>query len=144
MTELFDVTTKTMSELRYDGKVAVVTGSGNGIGKQYAMLLASRGCSVVVNDLGGSMNGDSSGSAKDRPADLVVAEIKAAGGEATANYDSVEFGDKIIQTAIDAYGRIDILINNAGILRDVSFHKMTDKDWDLIYTGKLKATQKQM
>ena len=125
-----------MSELRYDGKVAVVTGSGNGIGKQYAMLLASRGCSVVVNDLGGSMNGDSSGSAKDRPADLVVAEIKAAGGEATANYDSVEFGDKIIQTAIDAYGRIDILINNAGILRDVSFHKMTDKDWDLIYTGK--------
>jgi len=88
------------------------------------------------------MNGDSSGSAKDRPADLVVAEIKAAGGEATANYDSVEFGDKIIQTAIDAYGRIDILINNAGILRDVSFHKMTDKDWDLIYTVHLKGSFK--
>jgi 3-hydroxyacyl-CoA dehydrogenase/3a,7a,12a-trihydroxy-5b-cholest-24-enoyl-CoA hydratase len=130
-----------MSQLRYDGRVAVVTGAGNGIGKQYAMLLASRGAKVVVNDLGGSMNGEPATSGN-RVADGVVAEIKALGGEATANYDSVEFGDRIIQTAIDAYGRIDILINNAGILRDVSFHKMTDKDWDLIYTVHLKGSFK--
>ena len=128
-------------ELRYDNRVAVVTGAGNGIGKQYAMMLASRGAKVVVNDLGGSMNGEPAGSGN-RVADGVVAEIKVAGGEATANYDSVEFGDKIIQTAIDAYGRIDILINNAGILRDVSFHKMTDKDWNLIYTVHLKGSFK--
>jgi len=129
-------------ELRYDGKVAVVTGAGNGIGKQYAMMLASRGAKVVVNDLGGSMNGDGGASSGMRVADGVVAEIKRAGGEATANYDSVEFGEKIIQTAIDAYGKIDILINNAGILRDVSFHKMSDKDWDLIYTVHLKGSFK--
>lgn len=117
--------------LRYDGKVAVVTGAGNGLGKQYALLLASRGAKVVVNDLGGSTHGEGADS---KAADLVVEEIKRAGGEAVANYDSVEFGDKIIKTAVDAFGRIDILINNAGILRDVAFAKMTQKDWDLIYT----------
>lgn len=117
--------------LRYDGKVAVVTGAGNGLGKAYALLLASRGAKIVVNDLGGSTHGEG---ASTKAADLVVEEIKRAGGEAVANYDSVEFGDKIIQTAIDAFGRIDILINNAGILRDVGFHKMSQKDWDLIYT----------
>lgn len=119
-----------MSELRYDGRVAVVTGAGNGLGKTYALLLASRGAKVVVNDLGGGFKGDG---ASHKAADVVVDEIKAKGGEAVANYDSVTDGDKIIQTAIDKYGRIDILINNAGILRDVSFSKMTDKDWDLIY-----------
>ena len=128
-------------ELRYDGRVAIVTGAGNGIGKQYAMMLAARGAKVVVNDLGGSMNGEPA-AAGNRVADGVVAEIRAAGGEATANYDSVEFGDRIVQTAIDAYGQIDIVINNAGILRDVSFHKMTDKDWDLIYTVHLKGSYK--
>merc|ERR1719487_612307 len=87
------------------------------------------------------MNGEPA-AAGNRVADGVVAEIRAAGGEATANYDSVEFGDKIVQTAIDAYGRIDIVINNAGILRDVSFHKMTDRDWDLIYTVHLKGSYK--
>lgn len=131
-----------MGELRYDGKVAVVTGAGNGLGKQYALLLASRGAKVVVNDLGGSTHGEGADS---KTADKVVNEIKAAGGEAVANYDSVEFGDKIIQTAIDTWGRIDILINNAGILRDVAFAKMTDKDWDLIYTvhmlGAYKTTK---
>ncbi len=85
--------------LRFDGKVAIVTGAGNGLGKAYALLLASRGAKVVVNDLGGSFNGEG---ASNRAADLVVNEIKAAGGEAVANYDSVEFGEKIVQTAIDA------------------------------------------
>jgi len=123
--------------LRYDGKVAVVTGAGNGLGKTYALLLASRGAKVVVNDLGGSAHGEG---ASNRAADLVVEEIKKAGGQAVANYDSVEFGDKIIKTALDAYGRVDIIINNAGILRDKSFAKMTHQDWDLIYTVHLKGT----
>lgn len=126
-------------QLRYDGKVALVTGAGNGLGKTYALLLASRGAKVVVNDLGGSTHGEG---ASTKAADLVVEEIKKAGGEAVANYDSVEFGEKIVQTAIDAFGRCDIVINNAGILRDVAFHKMTQKDWDLIYTVHLLGTYK--
>ena len=119
-----------MSDLRFDGKVAIVTGAGGGLGRSHALLLASRGAKVVVNDLGGSFTGEGkSGGA----ADKVVDEIKAAGGEAVANYDSVEDGDKIVKTAIDTWGRIDILINNAGILRDVSFAKMSQQDWDLVY-----------
>jgi NAD(P)-dependent dehydrogenase (short-subunit alcohol dehydrogenase family) len=117
-------------DLRFDGKVAVVTGAGGGLGRCYALLLGSRGAKVVVNDFGVTTTGETT---KDRPADLVVKEIQATGGEAVANYDSVEFGDKIVQQAIDTWGRIDILINNAGILRDTSFAKMTDMDWDLIY-----------
>lgn len=128
-----------MAELRYDGKVAVVTGAGNGLGKTYALMLAARGAKVVVNDLGGSAHGDGKSS---QAADLVVEEIKAAGGEATANYDSVEDGDKIIKTAVDAYGRVDIVINNAGILRDVSYNKMKEIDWDLIYRVHLLGTHK--
>mmetsp|Transcript_23149 Transcript_23149/g.40987 ORF Transcript_23149/g.40987 Transcript_23149/m.40987 type:complete len:303 (-) Transcript_23149:206-1114(-) len=128
-----------MSELRFDGKVAVVTGAGNGLGKAYALLLGARGAKVVVNDLGGSTTGEGSDT---RAADLVVEEIKKAGGEACSNYDSVEFGDKIIKTAVDTYGRIDILINNAGILRDVALHKMTQKDYDLIMTVHMLGTYK--
>src|SRR5688572_25791364 len=117
-------------ELRFDGRCAIVTGAGGGLGRSHALLLASRGAKVVVNDLGGSFTGEGqSASAADR----VVAEIKEAGGEAVANYDSVEDGDRIVKTAIDAFGRVDILINNAGILRDVSFQKMTQADWDLVY-----------
>lgn len=118
-----------MSELRFDGKVAIVTGAGGGLGRAYALLLASRGAHVVVNDLGGDHKG---GGQSTKAADVVVEEIKAAGGTAVANYDSVEFGDKIVKTALDAFGRIDIVVNNAGILRDVSFHKMTTQDWELI------------
>jgi 3-hydroxyacyl-CoA dehydrogenase/3a,7a,12a-trihydroxy-5b-cholest-24-enoyl-CoA hydratase len=118
------------NEVRFDGRVAVVTGAGGGLGRSHALLLGARGAKVVVNDLGGGMHGGGKSSAA---ADKVVAEIKEAGGEAVANYDSVEDGDKIIQSALDAFGRIDIVINNAGILRDVSFHKMSQDDWDLIY-----------
>ena len=119
-----------MSDLRFDGRVAIVTGAGNGLGRSHALLLASRGAKVVVNDLGGSHTGGGKSSAA---ADKVVEEIKAAGGEAVANYDSVEDGDKIVKTAVDAFGKVDIVINNAGILRDVSFQKMSQDDWDLIY-----------
>ena len=93
-------------ELRYDGKVAIVTGAGNGLGRSHAMLLASRGAKVVVNDLGGSFTGEGKSASA---ADKVVDEIKAAGGTAVANYDSVTDGDKIVKTAIDAFGRLDIL-----------------------------------
>lgn len=117
-------------QLRFDNRVAIVTGAGNGLGKAHALLLASRGAKVVVNDLGGSATGAGKSSAA---ADQVVADIKAAGGQAVANYDSVEDGAKIVQCALDTFGRIDVVVNNAGILRDVSFPKMTQDDWDLVY-----------
>jgi len=125
-------------ELRFDNKVAIVTGAGNGLGRSYALLLASRGAKVVVNDLGGGVSGQNDKSAA-RPADVVVDEIKKAGGVAVANYDSVEFGDKIVKTAVDAFGTVDIVINNAGILRDASFVKMSELDWDLIMKVHLKG-----
>ncbi|MBL9107402.1 MAG: SDR family NAD(P)-dependent oxidoreductase [Myxococcales bacterium] len=115
--------------LRFDGKVALITGAGNGLGRAHALLFASRGAKVVVNDLGGAATGGGKSSAA---ADAVVAEIKAAGGEAVANYDSVEDGGKLVQCALDSFGRIDIVVNNAGILRDSSFVKMSESDWDLI------------
>ena len=108
-----------MPELRFDDRVAVITGAGRGLGRTYALLLAARGAKVVVNDLGGSVHGESN--TADRPADKVVDEIKKAGGVAVANYDSVEFGEKIVKTAVDAFGTVDIVVNNAGILRDISF-----------------------
>ncbi|KAB5577863.1 hypothetical protein GE09DRAFT_1087619 [Coniochaeta sp. 2T2.1] len=129
-----------MSEqLRFDGQVVVVTGAGGGLGKAYCTFFASRGASVVVNDLGGSFKGEGKDS---KAADVVVNEIKAAGGKAVANYDSVENGDRIIDTAIKAFGRIDILINNAGILRDISFKNMKDEDWDLIFRVHVKGSYK--
>lgn len=118
------------NELRFDGKVVIVTGAGNGLGRSHALLFGSRGAKVVVNDLGGSHTG---GGASSAAADRVVEEIKAAGGQAVANYDSVEDGAKIVQTALDAFGRVDVVVNNAGILRDVSYAKMTEQDWDLVY-----------
>jgi 3-hydroxyacyl-CoA dehydrogenase/3a,7a,12a-trihydroxy-5b-cholest-24-enoyl-CoA hydratase len=117
------------NELRFDGRVAIVTGAGGGLGRCHALLLGSLGCKVVVNDLGGSMHGGGRDSAL---ADKVVAEIKALGGDAVANGDSVEDGTSLVKAALDAFGRIDILINNAGILRDTSFPKLGEEDWDLI------------
>lgn len=128
-----------MSELRFDDKVVVITGAGNGLGKCYAKYFAARGAKVVVNDLGGSVTGEGSGQSA---ADTTVAEIKAAGGDAVANYDSVVDGDKIIQTAVDTYGRVDVLVNNAGILRDVSLVKMEDDDWDKIFAVHIRGTYK--
>mmetsp|Transcript_5480 Transcript_5480/g.15461 ORF Transcript_5480/g.15461 Transcript_5480/m.15461 type:complete len:418 (+) Transcript_5480:74-1327(+) len=126
-----------MADLRFDGRVAIVTGAGRGLGRVYALMFGSRGAKVVVNDLGGSTSG---GGADSTPAQQVVNEIKAAGGEAVANYDSVEDGEKVVQTALDTYGRVDIVVNNAGILRDVSFHKMKDQDWDLVHRVHLRGS----
>lgn len=118
-----------MSDLGFDGKVAIITGAGGGLGKQHALSLAKRGALVVVNDLGGAVDGSGSDATA---AQLVVDEIKAAGGEAVANTDSVatpEGGEAIVQTALDAFGRIDIVVNNAGILRDGMLWKLTDEDY---------------
>jgi NAD(P)-dependent dehydrogenase (short-subunit alcohol dehydrogenase family)/acyl dehydratase/putative sterol carrier protein len=119
--------------IRFDGQVAVVTGGGAGLGRVYALELAKRGAKVVVNDLGGGRDGSGPGSQS--AAEAVVEEIKALGGEAVANYDSVaspEGGERIVQTAVDTYGRLDILINNAGILRDKSFVKTDPQDWNAV------------
>ena len=127
-----------MSDLRFDDRVAIVTGAGNGLGRSHALLLASRGAKVVVNDLGGGAHRRAA-SRRARPTRSST-EIKAAGGEAVANYDSVEDGDKIVQTRDRHVGkRIDIVVNNAGILRDTSFQKMTQEDWDLIYRSTSSA-----
>ena len=125
--------------LDFNGKVAVVTGAGNGLGRSHALLLGSLGARVVVNDLGGSGSGEGSDATV---ADGVVSEIKSAGGEAVANPDSVTDGEKIIQCAMDNFGRVDVVINNAGILRDKSFHKMSDEDWDLVYQVHLQGAFK--
>ncbi len=123
-----------------EGRVVVITGSGGGLGRQHALLLASRGAKIVVNDLGGSRDGSGGGSAM---ADQVVTEITEAGGEAAANYDNVsteEGGAAIVQTAIDAFGKIDAVVNNAGILRDGTFHKMTADSFDSVMKVHLYGT----
>ncbi len=128
-----------MSDIKFDGRVAIVTGAGAGIGKEYALELARRGAKVVVNDLGGTRDGSGASASA---ADAVVEEIKSAGGEAVANYDNVatmEGGVNIVKTAVDAYGKVDILINNAGILRDKSFLKMTEAEWDAVIGVHLKG-----
>jgi multifunctional beta-oxidation protein len=115
--------------LSFQDRVVVVTGAGAGLGRAYALELARRGAKIVVNDLGGKASGES---ASRSPADNVVNEIRAFGGIAVADYNSVVDGGKIIETAISNFGRIDVLINNAGILRDITLLKMKRNDWDLV------------
>jgi 3-hydroxyacyl-CoA dehydrogenase/3a,7a,12a-trihydroxy-5b-cholest-24-enoyl-CoA hydratase len=128
--------------LRFDGRTVIVTGAGQGLGRSHALEFAKRGANVVVNDLGGGAFG---GGADDSVAQQVVNQIKKNGGHAVANTDSVEAGEKIVQCAMDSFGRIDVVVNNAGILRDASFAKMTDEDWDLIYRvhllGSMRVTR---
>jgi NAD(P)-dependent dehydrogenase (short-subunit alcohol dehydrogenase family) len=129
-----------MSDIRFDNRVAIVTGAGGGLGRSHALLLASRGAKVVVNDLGGSVDGAGKSS---KAADAVVDEIKAAGGEAVASYDGVDTAEgaaAIVATAKEAFGKVDIIINNAGILRDVSFKKMSQDDWDKVLQVHLTGT----
>ncbi len=127
-------------EKMLNGKVAVVTGAGRGIGRAIAMLMASHGAKVVINDLGASARGEGQDKG---PADEVVEEIRKAGGEAVANTDSVASWDgahAIVQAALDSFGRIDCVVNNAGILRDVIFHRMTEADWDAVVGVHLKGS----
>jgi NAD(P)-dependent dehydrogenase (short-subunit alcohol dehydrogenase family) len=129
-----------MSELRYDGRVAVVTGAGHGLGRQHALELAARGAKVVVNDLGGDRSG---AGASAGPAQDVVEEIVKNGGEAVANPDNVatpEGAAAIVQTALDAFGKVDIVINNAGILRDKSFKNMAPQDFDQVIAVHLRGS----
>src|SRR5256885_6073919 len=124
---------------RFDGKVAIVTGAGRGIGRSHALLLASEGAAVVVNDLGGSSGGDGADST---PAQEVVDEITAKGGKAVANYDSVSSWDgaqRMIQQAVDELGGLDVLINNAGILRDKMSFNMDEAEWDSVIDVHLKG-----
>ena len=122
-----------------DGKVAIVTGAGNGLGRQHALLLAKHGAKVVVNDLGGRVDGSGAGDA----ADAVVEEIRASGGQAAANKAAVsdrEGAKSIVETAVKEFGTVDIVVNNAGILRDKSFKKMTLDEWDLVINVHLNGS----
>jgi NAD(P)-dependent dehydrogenase (short-subunit alcohol dehydrogenase family) len=122
------------------GKAAVVTGAARGIGREIAMLMASLGARVVVNDYGGSETGGGEATA---PADEVVRDIKKAGGEAVANYDSVATmagGQSIVKTCVSAFGRVDIVVNNAGILRDRMIFNMSEEEWDAVINTHLKGT----
>jgi NAD(P)-dependent dehydrogenase (short-subunit alcohol dehydrogenase family) len=130
-----------MADVRFDGRVAIVTGAGGGLGRSHALLLASRGAKVVVNDLGGGRDGE--GKPSSEMANKVVEEIKAAGGEAVADahgVDTAEGGEAIVKTALDAFGKVDICIANAGILRDRAFHNITEEDWDKIFAVHVKGS----
>jgi NAD(P)-dependent dehydrogenase (short-subunit alcohol dehydrogenase family) len=121
-----------MNPIRFDGRVAVITGAGGGLGRAHALLLASRGATVVVNDLGGSLGGVGGDSAAARQ---VVAEIEAAGGRALPNFDDIatpEGAQRLVDSALQAYGRVDVLINNAGILRDKTLHKLEPADFEAV------------
>eukprot|EP01035_Chromulina_nebulosa_P007032 gene7032-9471_t len=124
-----------------DGKVAIITGAGGGLGEAYAKLFAKEGASVVVNDLGGARDGAGAGTSA--AAQKVVDDIIAAGGKAVANGDDVSTmagGENILKTALDSFGQVDILVCNAGILRDKSFANTSEQDWDLVVKVHLKGT----
>ena len=124
-----------------DEKVAIVTGAGNGIGRAHALLFASEGAAVVVNDIGGARDGSGAGDAS--PAEAVVKEIEAAGGRAVASHDSVataEGAQAMVALGIETFGKIDVLVNNAGILRDKTFMKMDEEMWDSVIAVHLKGT----
>ncbi len=125
--------------IRLDEKVVIVTGAGGGLGRAHALLFARHGARVVVNDLGGSTHGEG---ASVSAADRVVAQIREAGGTAVANHDSVTDGQRIVEQALDSFGRVDVVINNAGILRDKTFHKMEDSDWEQVYQVHLEGAYK--
>lgn len=118
-----------MPKTHFDGRVAIVTGAGQGLGKCHAEAFAAHGAKVIVNDLGASLKGQGTDASL---AGSVADAINAAGGQAIPNTDSVEHGERIVECALDHYGRVDVVVNNAGILRDAAFHKMTDEDWDRI------------
>src|SRR5713101_2151029 len=129
-----------MDELRFEGRTAIVTGAGNGLGRAYALLLASRGANVVVNDLGGAIDGTGGG---EGAADAVVREISALGGSAAADSHSVasaEGGEAVVAAALDAFGGLDIVVNNAGNLRDRAFHNLTAEDFDAVLDVHLCGT----
>jgi len=129
-----------MQTIRFDNKVAIVTGAGTGLGRSYAKFLASRGAKVLVNDLGSAYNDQESSSG---PASRVVEDIRAAGGEAEANFDSVaewNSAQNIVRDCLDAFGTVDIVVNNAGILRDKSFLKMTVDDFILVHAVHLMGS----
>jgi NAD(P)-dependent dehydrogenase (short-subunit alcohol dehydrogenase family) len=124
---------------RLEGKVAIVTGAGRGIGRGESLALASEGVRVIVNDFGGTAAGTGG---EQGPADQVVSEIKKMGGDAAANYDNVsdfEAGNRMVQQALDTFGRLDIVINNAGILRDKMVFNMTEEEWDIVLAVHLKG-----
>jgi len=134
-----------MSDVGFEGRVAIITGAGGGLGREHALLLASRGAEIVVNYLGGAVDGTGASAG---PAQQVVAEIEALGGAAVADGNSVatpDGADAIVRTALDAFGRVDIVINNAGILRDKSFANMTQDLWDAVVavhlTGAFNVTR---
>ena len=122
-----------------DGRVAIITGAGRGIGREHALLFAAEGAKVVVNDLGGGLDGSSAAAS---PAEEVVAEIKAMGGDAVANHDNVatwEGGERLIKTALDSFGELHVLVNNAGILRDRVLVNLSEEDWDSVINVHLKG-----
>jgi NAD(P)-dependent dehydrogenase (short-subunit alcohol dehydrogenase family) len=128
-----------MADIQFTGRVAVVTGAGSGLGREYAIELARRGAQVVVNDVGGAINGIGTSQAA---ADQVVEEIRAFGGEAVASYESVATvpgGENIIRTAVENFGKVDVLINNAGILRDNAFVNMEEDSWDAVMNVHVKG-----
>ena len=125
--------------IRLDEKVVIVTGAGGGLGRAHALLFARQGARVVVNDLGGSSHGEGASASA---ADQVVAQIRQAGGTAVANHDSVTDGARIVEQALDTFGRVDVLVNNAGILRDKTFHKMDDSDWEQVYRVHVEGAYK--